>query len=151
MNKESLLKGRIAECIVETLFEENGYLVQRLGYEGLLLGISRNLVKKLDKTSSGGKITTAPSIAVFDNKGTRVTLLKIKFKGPKSKGGNIYHGFQKLQEYWPEALLLVVDVEDPCFNLIIGSEQQVGVEKYFPNITKNSLQEAEGLVKKYLN
>ena len=148
MNNESLIKGRIAEYIVELLLEENGYKVVRIGQDGLLSPVIRKDTKKLNKADSAGKITTAPSYAVFDSKGTSVVLTKIKFKSEKSKGGNIAHGLGQLQKYWPEAKLVVVSSKAPYF-LIFQTSKEEPIEVIFTQIKKQSLKDFERVVKKF--
>lgn len=39
VNPEALIKGRIAESLVELLLEESGYKIIRIAREGLLIGV----------------------------------------------------------------------------------------------------------------
>jgi len=150
MNAESLVKGGIAEHIFEILLEQSGYTVVRIGREGLLMGISRSQTGALNQSDSAGKITTAPSFAVFDKKGNRVTLLKVKFRSEKSRGRNISHGLKQLTNYWPEAALVLVTTVSPHFRVVLGEGQEVPVEEFFLQIKKETLAQGVGLVKKFL-
>jgi hypothetical protein len=150
MNIESLIKGRIAECIVELLLEESGYRVVRIGREGLLVNVNREYTRKLNKSDSAGKITTAPSFAVFNNNSKIVILLKVKFRGMKGNGRNIAHGLGQLQEYWPEAILLVVTSNSPYFSVVDNKHNGNSINKIFPLIKKESLVYFGGLIKKFL-
>jgi hypothetical protein len=149
MNQESLIKGRIAEQIVEFLLQANGYEVVRIAQEGLLINLDRRLTKNLNQSDSAGKITTAPSFAIFDKKG-KVVIAKVKFKGDKASGRNISHGLQKLQKYWSEAILIMVTNNSPYFFVILNEDTKEDIIKVFSAIKKQSLAEFGGLVKKFL-
>lgn len=149
MNQESLIKSRIAEQIVELLLKESGYEVVRIAQEGLLVNIDRRLTKSLNQSDSAGKITTAPSFAVFDKK-QEVSIVKIKFKSDKASGRNISHGIGQLQKYWPEAILLVVTNNAPYFFAMLNEDTKEDITKIFSAIKKQSLAEFGGLVKKFL-
>lgn len=149
MNPESIIKGRIAEHIVELLLEDSGYKVIRIAQEGLLINVAREATQKLSHSDSAGKITTAPSFAVVDKKGKDVALVKVKFRGEKSKGGNIAHGIGQLQKYWPEAMLVVVSEKKPNFIAVSKTGNEKPIEESFPLIKKESLAGFEGLVEKF--
>lgn len=149
MKIESLIKNGIAEHICEILLEQAGYVVVRIGRQGLLGHISRSLTHSLNKSDSAGKITTAPSFAIFDENGSQITLVKIKYRGQKSKGKNISHGLKQLVDYWPEAIMLLVTSESPYFQVMSHREEELPIEKYFPEI-KKSLAEGIEMVKKFL-
>ena len=150
MNSEALVKGKIAEATVELLLEANGYNVRRISREGILGAISRADILNLNQSDSAGKITTAPSLAVFDKKGKNVILTKIKFRGSIAKGRNISHGVKQLLAYWPEAVLVVVTLDSPTFRVILTSGEERPIEDLFSQITKNSLEEFERIVEKFL-
>ena len=150
MNVESLIKGKVAESAVELLLEQSGYKVVRIANDGLPLGLHRSDIGCLNQSNSAGKITTAPSLAVFDKKKGSVVLVKVKFKGAKSKGGNITHGITQLIKYWPEAILIVVTTEDPYFQLVRCPGESEDIESIFPQIKKETLSGFGGTVKKIL-
>ena len=150
MNSESLIKGGIAEHIVEVLFEQSGYTVMRIGREGLLASIPRSQTKALNQSDSAGKITTAPSFAVFDKKGTQIKLVKVKYRGEQSRGRNVSHGIKQLVNYWPEAILVLVTPLVPQFRVVLGEGQEVPIGEVFPQIKKETLTEGIGLVRKFL-
>ena len=144
------MKGGIAEHIVEILLEQSGYTVMRVGREGLLAGVPRSQTAALNKSDSAGKITTAPSFAVFDKKGNQVTLVKVKYRSEKSKGRNISHGLKQLVNYWPEAALVLVTPTPPCFRVVLGEGKELPIEELFSQIKKETLIEGIGLVTKFL-
>jgi len=148
MNTESLIKNRLAEEIVELLFEESGYKIRRIAKEGLLMGIDRVNTANLLESNSAGKITTAPSFALLDKKGSKVALLKVKFKSVEGSGRNISHGLGQLQKYWSDALLLVVTPQKPFFSIVYTVQSEEPLEKIFP-LKKETLTKFETLVEKF--
>ena len=139
MNIEAIIKGRIAEHLVEFLLQESGYRVVRIAQEGLLLGVARGDIVKLKNPKSNERVLLAPSFAIFDKKGTMFKLIKVRYRGIRSRGGNVASGFIQLQRYWPEALLVVVTQQGPYFGVMVGKEEQVSIEKIFTLIKKETL------------
>ena len=139
MNSEALIKGRIAEHIIELLLEESGYTIIRIAQEGLLTNMARSNIIKLRKTNSAGKITTAPSFVVIDKSGVNLRLLKVKYWGEGKSGGNVAHGMRQIQQYWPEAMLVVLSRRQPFFRVIDGRGGEVPLETVFPGIKKETL------------
>ena len=150
-NPESLIKGRIAESLVELLLEEGGYKIIRIAREGLLNGVNREDTRLFLKSQSAGQVMTAPSFVVLDKKGENVALVKVKFISAKSRGSNISHGIGQIRKYWPEALLVVVAAEKPRFSVIDRNQKRVSIEQAFPQIKKESLSQFEGMMQKILN
>jgi hypothetical protein len=82
--------------------------------------------------------------------GENVVLVKVKFKGAKSSGRNIAHGIGQLQEYWPEAVLLIVTPVAPYFRIANSDGVERTMEKIFPSIKKEALLRFGEMVKKFL-
>jgi len=146
---EALIKGRIAEHLMELLLTGAGYRVVRIAQEGLLVNISREEAN-LNKSKAAGRLTTAPSFAVFDKKGGQVALIKVKFRGESSSGRNVAHGIGQLLEYWPEAHLVLVTTVDPYFRVVDVNSSEYEIGTLFPMIKKTALAGFGGLVKKFL-
>lgn len=149
MNAESIIKNRIVESITEFLLKESGYSVIRIAQEGLLLGVARRSIVKLNKSGAAGKLTTAPSFAVFNKNGERVVLVKVKFKGEARSGRNIAHGIKQILEYWPEAELLIVSPKKPHFYFVDSAENTVPIEEKLLQVKKITIAKFEGLIVKF--
>ncbi len=151
MNIISILKGRMAESIIELMLEESGYQVFRIAQEGVLLNLPFRNIRGLCKSNAVGKITKAPSFAVIDRKQKDIILIKVRFRGQSSAGRNIAHGIKQIQKYWPEAFLVIVNNKKPYFTLIDGPEsKERAIESVFPHIKKETLRYYEGVVKNIL-
>ncbi len=151
MNITSILKGRIAESIIDLMLEESGYQVFRIAQEGVLSNLPLRNIRDFCKSNAVGKITKALSFAVIDRKQKDIILIKIRFRSQNSTGRNIAHGIKQIQKHWPEAFLVVVNDKKPYFTLIDGpkSKERV-IENVFPRIKKETLRYYEGVVKDIL-
>lgn len=146
---EALVKGRLAEHLVELLLTDAGYKVVRISQEGLLINISREDAV-LNKSKAAGRLTTAPSFAVFDRKGVQVALIKVKFRGAESSGRNVAHGIAQLLAYWPEAELVIVSPEAPNFRRVQVDQLEESIDALFPRVKKTALSGFGRLVEKFL-
>lgn len=61
---ENIFKGRIAECIVEEMLKEAGYIVFRFGYESVLQHIGHQKLRKQDFYAK--LIRDLPDFIIFD-------------------------------------------------------------------------------------
>ncbi len=151
MNAESLIKNGIAEHTVALLLEESGYDVMRIAREGHLVGIPRSFTRQLRQSDSAGKLTTAPSLAVFDKTGKEALLVKVKYRSTKSAGRNISHGIKQLVEYWPEAILVLVTLERPHFRAVISDDgEEKAFEEVFSKVRKTTIASYGKTVLKFL-
>ena len=110
---ESLLRGKAAETIVSEMFREAGYLVYHFGYELMLQNLIQKGLPKMNKGNvAAEKLRTMPDFIVM--KDGNVSLLEVKFRrnGPD---GRLKEWADWAGKYWPEAHLIIVRADDPCF------------------------------------
>ncbi|MEX0650391.1 MAG: hypothetical protein WD200_05305 [Candidatus Andersenbacteria bacterium] len=146
----SIIKSRIAENIVELLLEESNYKVTRIGTEGLLSGINRRDANKFNQSDAANQLKASPSFVVIDKSGRGVALLKIRFRGARSRGGNIDYGVGQLQEYWPAAQLVVVSAIEPHFTVMTSTDKSAPIEEAFTQIKQKTLAQCRELIQKFL-
>ncbi|MDD3808542.1 MAG: hypothetical protein PHG49_03475 [Candidatus Pacebacteria bacterium] len=79
MEAENMLKGRMAESLVEELFKLCGYKIYRFGYEAVLqnlVQVESNFEKYNDVAE---KIRAIPDFIVIDSSGKPV-FIEVKFR-----------------------------------------------------------------------
>lgn len=77
--KESMIKGRIAETLVEELFLSGGYEVYRYGMENTVPGITKKL--KRIKNDVSYKIRNMPDFVIQDSKDRdKLFFVEVKFR-----------------------------------------------------------------------
>jgi hypothetical protein len=115
MDPENIIKGRIAEAIIEELLRTSGNRVYRFGYESIL----QNLVQhdsRFDRHSGNGEqVRSIPDFVVVNTEG-RSFFVEVKFrsdpvwllKTPLLK---------QLKEYW-QAKLILVTITKPYFRIV---------------------------------
>lgn len=135
MSTDNILKGRIAECIVEELLREAGFKVFRFGYENVLQYLT---YKKLSKQDFYAKlIRDLPDFILVDEKDGDVEVypLEVKFRKdgrlPKDYFIEINDAEELLlnstnEEFerilnttstWQECLVIIVMPEEPFFKV----------------------------------
>ena len=153
---EDLLKGRMAECLVEDLLKQSGNRVYRFGYESIL----QNLTQISDhlsfdrKEAVSKKLKSIPDFVVI-NREKKPFFVEVKFR-TKVK---IYESDLRLiKDLW-QAKVVMVTIEKPYFRILdtrseerswiplvkdldLGVEGKVLerfnklVEKYYPDAAK---------------
>ena len=122
----NVVKGRIAETLVEEMFKKSGYMVYRFGYEAILENLSQNR-RELQESDTLEKIKSIPDFLVVSQNGS-VQLIEVKYSGT----GNIQKSkLNKYAEFWKEARILLVIPNKPHF-LINYIENFLKTEKMFP-------------------
>jgi len=104
-NLENLIKGRVAETIVEHLFSSSGYEAHMFGWEHTLPAIVGQLVDVSKNTSTGNMIRCMPDFIMREKEGNRVFFVEAKF----SKNGT----FRKMGSKYPykDAYIVVVSTD----------------------------------------
>ncbi|MBZ9577665.1 hypothetical protein KJA13_01365 [Patescibacteria group bacterium] len=121
MSLENIIKGRIASIIVSLMFQNADYLVINYGHESfpgylVQLGVSKD--SKIAKM-----LRTTPSFILVDKKNHAVVLLQVKYQNVGASGRNVEWGYEKIQQYWPGAYLLLVRPRKPYFFLVNKTEK----------------------------
>jgi hypothetical protein len=115
MDPENVIKGRIAEAIIEELLRTSGNRVYRFGYESIL----KNLVQHdsgFDRYSGNGEqVRSIPDFVVVNADG-RSFFVEVKFRSDpiwllKSRL------LKQLKEYW-QAKLILVTITKPYFRVV---------------------------------
>ncbi|MBI2650070.1 hypothetical protein HYX04_02025 [Candidatus Woesearchaeota archaeon] len=122
----NVVKGRIAETLVEEMFKKSGYMVYRFGYEAILENLSQNR-RELQESDTLEKIKSIPDFLVVSPNGS-VQLIEVKYSG----SGSIQKSkLNKYAEFWKEARILLVIPDKPHFK-INYIENFLKTEKMFP-------------------
>ena len=144
---ENLIKGRIAETIVEEMFRDAGYQVYRFGYESFL----QSLVQKdnrINKRNIVGKmVSSMPDFLVVKN--NKPDFIEVKFR----KDGKLD---KEELESWSKARVLLVSPSQPFFQISsVTAFIETGKlykldEDNFLSIKKEIIDRYIPLIKKYL-
>ena len=111
----NVVKGRIAETLVEEMFKKSGYIVYRFGYEAILENISqlRQLGKDLQNSDTLDKIRSIPDFLVISPNGS-VQLIEVKYSSSATLSKSALH---KYAVFWREARVLLVSPLKPYFSI----------------------------------
>jgi hypothetical protein len=154
MDPENIIKGRIAEAIVEELLRSSGNKVYRFGYESILQNLTQT-DSRFDRYSGNGEqVRSIPDFVVVNSEG-RSFFVEVKFRSDpvwllKTRL------LKQLKEYW-QAKLILVTIAKPSFRVI---DPQLLFKKDYSflaleddpdfHVTLDSLKEFVPLVKKFL-
>ena len=108
----NVVKGRIAETLVEEMFKNSGYKVYRFGYEAILQNISQSHIK-LQDSETKEKIRSIPDFIVVSPKGS-IQLIEVKY----SSSGKLNRSeLQKYLDFWSESRIIIVTPNEPHFRI----------------------------------
>lgn len=145
----NMIKGRIAEAIVEEMLKESEYKVYRFGYEGLLQNLTQT--DKMNSNTVSEKIWSMPDFIVIDKDG-KASFIEVKF----SKDGRISGRWKRrVENHWSDGRLILVTLEEPYFRISsIGAFLRSGelrpIEKdNFIRIDKKLVDKYSFFVEKY--
>jgi hypothetical protein len=116
MDIENMLKGRMAETLVEELLRQSKNIVYRFGYEAIV----QNLIQ-LDnnydrKNEAGDRIRVMPDFIVIDKKGKPV-FVEVKFRWKPELHEDDYEKLKKIDNLWSAKLIFVNCSEWPYFRV----------------------------------
>ena len=144
---ENLIKGRIAETIVEEMFRDAGYQVYRFGYESFLQSLVQK-ENKINKRNIVGKmVSSMPDFLVVKN--NKPDFIEVKFR----KDGKLD---KEELESWSKARVLLVFPFQPFFRISSVTAFLETGELYdlakdnFLSIKKEIIESYIPLIKKYL-
>ena len=116
MNIESMLKGRMAETLVEELLRQSENIVYRFGYEAIV----QNLIQlngSFDRNSDAGeRLRVMPDFIVIDKKGKPV-FVEVKFRWNPELHKDDYELLEKINNFWSAKLIFVNCSEQPYFRV----------------------------------
>jgi hypothetical protein len=157
MNPESMLKGRMAETLVEELLRQSGNIVYRFGYEAIVQNLTQ-LEDKFDRRSEvGERLRALPDFIVISRRGTPA-FVEVKFRWRPEVHRGDYKMLEKIQKFWNARMIFVNCWESPYFRIsdppyIDRSKRLVSrplPEETDWKIPKDLYNEYEELVHKYL-
>ena len=152
---ENILKGRIAESLIEELLKQCGNRVYRFGYEAVLQNLTQ-LEKAFDRESEvGQRIRSIPDFIVINKEG-RPFFIEVKFRTSFIVHSEDIKRIELIEKFW-KAKIIIVTPEKPYFRILfspyLDKEQKwiwVSLEEDKDlNITSNILNQFNELVEKY--
>jgi hypothetical protein len=115
-NPESMLKGRMAETLVEELLKKSGNTVYRFGYEAILQNLTQ-LQKSFDFHSDAGeRIRAIPDFIVIDTAGNPV-FVEVKFRRDGDLYGDDVERLKRIRDLWRASVIIVNCTEKPFFRV----------------------------------
>jgi hypothetical protein len=157
MNPESMLKGRMAESLVEELLRKCGNQVYRFGYEAILQNLTQIQKSFEAHGETSDRIRAIPDFIVIDKTGKPI-FLEVKFRGDGKLHDNDKDRLNRIKDFWNAKIIFVNRVNKPYFKIsnppYIGANGDVEckplIEETEWGIDANSYDEFEKLVEKYL-
>ena len=115
---ENVIKGKLAESLVEQLLKASGCRVYRLGSEAMLENIVQ-LEDEFNKDSSlGKKIASIPDFVVMGNR-ERPIFVEVKFRtDPESLEEELLLEKESQEKFWESKIVLVTTKEKPYFRVL---------------------------------
>jgi len=151
---ENMIKGRVAEAIIEELLKDSGNDVYRFGYESIL----QNLVQRgsnFDRSNKNAhQVKSIPDFVVLNSEGNNF-FLEVKFRtDPEWLRRDQF--LRRTTEYWQPKLILVTVVK-PYFRIVTPESLLDECCSYEPletdpdlHITHAALETFERLVERFL-
>jgi hypothetical protein len=158
MNPENMLKGRMAESLVQDLLQEAGNQVYRFGYEAILQNLTQ-VERVFDGHGEmGEKIRSIPDFLVVNKKGEPF-FIEVKFRWHQEWHEEDFKKLDNLKKFWQPIIIFVNCYEKPYF--LITKPPYCDKNKKlagwpledadYLGITKDIIEKYDILVKKYLS
>ena len=113
---ESMLKGRIAETLVEDLLKQSNNVVYRFGYEAILQNLTQ-IQNSFDRHSDAGeRIRSIPDFIVIDINNKPI-LLEVKFRWDGNPQTDDKLKLKRMGEFWNAKIIIVNRKEKPYFRI----------------------------------
>lgn len=147
---EDLLKGRMAECLVEELLKQGGNKVYRFGYESILQNLTQiGEYPSIDKRELvSRKLKSIPDFVVV-NRRKKPFFVEIKFR---TKVKVYERDLKPIEEFW-QAKVIMVTIKKPYFRVLDTISKERNwislVKDKDLGITEKLLEEFNRLVEKY--
>lgn len=111
-----MLKGRMAETLVEELLRSSGNTVYRFGYEAILQNLTQ-IEKNFNRSGdAGNRIRAIPDFIVLD-KDNNPTFLEVKFRWNGKLHENDHERLSRIKEFWNAKMLFVNCDNKPYFQI----------------------------------
>ena len=146
-NPESMIKGRLAEAIVEEMLREADYEVYRFGYESIVQNLVQSPDKFYKKDGVGQTISSMPDFIAVKNREPHFIEVKYRSDGELEK-----EEFKK----WDEGRVILVFPFYPYFKISRIAEFKASGKLYdltndwFVKIPMSILKKYGKIVTKYL-
>jgi hypothetical protein len=152
MDPLNIIKGRIAEALVEELLRSCGNNVYRFGYESLLQNLIQADANFDRRTKNGQQVRSIPDFVVVSACG-KPTFVEVKFRwNPERLDGYL---LRRIEEFW-HAKVVLVTITKPYFRVARVDPASDGClfdplegDRDF-NITDAALRQFEPLVRRFL-
>lgn len=154
MEPENLLKGRMAESLVEELLKKCGNKVYRFGYEAVLQNLTQ-LEESFDRESEvGQRISSIPDFIVINQK--KISLVEVKFRTEPHLYETDVKKLRIIEAFW-RAKIIWITLTKPYFRVSVspyldknGNLNLIPIEKDSDfMVTPDILEEFNKLVEKY--
>jgi hypothetical protein len=114
MNPESILKGRMAESLVEELLKRSGNTVTRFGYESIV----QNLMQLENSGEVEERLRAIPDFIVLDKKGKpEFVEVKFRFDPDAMLHDETIEVLERVEKYWNPLMVFVNCMEKPYFRV----------------------------------
>lgn len=157
-NAEDLLKGRMAEALVEELLKSSRIKVYRFGYESVLQNLTQFGGTFDRQTEVGQQIRSIPDFLVL-NKTGKPFFVEVKFRSdPEWKFDDGITVLRNIERFW-KAKVIVVTLQKPYFRVASPPYFDENGELRFENLENDEdldvsigeLEEAERLIENYFS
>jgi len=114
---ENMLKGDMAQSLVENLLRAVGNQVYRFGYESILQNLTQ-VDRVFDRYSDEGEqISSIPDFLVVNKKG-RPILIEVKFRWNGMWQKDDIQKLKNVKDFWKAQIILVNCASKPYFRLL---------------------------------
>jgi len=116
MDPENLLKGRMAETLVDELLRGCGNKVYRFGYEAILQNLTQIENAFDGETEVGQQIRAIPDFIVLNQSG-KLFFVEVKFRtDPEWKYDKGVRLLKRIERFW-KAKVIMVTLQKPYFRI----------------------------------
>jgi hypothetical protein len=115
-NPESMLKGRMAETMIEELLKRSGNTVYRFGYEAIMQNLTQ-IKKNFDLHSDAGeRIRAIPDFIVIDVNGNPI-FVEVKYRWNGLLHDSDLVRLKKIGSFWNAKIIFVNCLKQPFFRI----------------------------------
>lgn len=113
---ENMLKGRMAETMVEELLKRSGNTVYRFGYEAIMQNLTQ-IKRNFDMHSdTAEKIRAIPDFIVVEPNGNTI-FLEVKYRWNGQLHEDDIKRFERIGSFWKAKIVIVNSYKQPFFQI----------------------------------
>lgn len=116
MDPESMLKGRMAETLVEELFKNSGNTIYRFGYEAILQNLTQIERSFNGENETEKRIRAIPDFIVIDSN-DNPTFLEVKYRNDGKLHANDHERLNRIKKFWDAKIIFVNCASKPYFKI----------------------------------